>query len=165
MWVCECLRATFGSSLLPLSQGPNSIPSTCGSFPSSAPPTLPSRSLPLPTTNPRFVWEWGLLGFCLPHPLNFCVGGVFLSLCAKRADVESHTFQAWSVPIVGHTAGLRRQMEKKRLDHCLFSLIFIVPLLFLPLIISNRKVPFCLSFPTLLQLLVWIASTRLTPPP
>lgn len=103
------------------------------------------------------------------HSLDFCVGegavsvmspqshysgSVWVSFCPCRqwGPVQNLTPQSCSSSFVGHTAGLHRHMGKKRLDHCLFSLIFIVPLLFLPLITSNRKVPLCLPHP--LQLLV-----------
>lgn len=117
---------------------------------SSLPP--PTQFSPDTATASTSAWEKGA-GRVVSSLSHNC-GSVEASFCPhmRWKPTWTPTSKPCSPSIVGHTAGLRRQVKKKSLDHCLFSLIFIVPLLFLPLITSNRKVPFCF-FP-LLQLLV-----------
>lgn len=144
----DTLRATPECNFPSHSQGPNSMHSWF--TPLLCLYVLPPSALLM---QPQPSWlrrRRGCEAPVSPVPLHWLRVGVFLS-CRQWQQMWSPTSQSSSSSIVGHTAGLHRQMEKKRLDHCLFSLIFIMPLLFLPLITSNRKVP--LRSPTL-QLLV-----------
>lgn len=145
----DASRATSKCKATSHRQGPSTIQSWLTPLLCLCQP--PTWLSPFAASGSASVWEEGAVRI-VPCPVARVLRGRLAVLACSGDPTWKPTPPSCSSPIVGHAVGLHRQWKRKRLDHCLFNLIFIVPLLFLPLITSIRKVLSVFSSP--LQLLV-----------